>query len=84
MTVHSKSDDSGRVSARRQRRRQRLQAPVDYLVPSPCVSVCAFNGDPFCRGCYRSADEIRNWIIMTREQKLDVLEHIRRRRQPSA
>jgi predicted Fe-S protein YdhL (DUF1289 family) len=49
-------------------------------VPSPCLSVCRFDGEPFCRGCYRNADEIREWIIMTREQKLTVLEEIARRR----
>ena len=53
---------------------------LDTSVPSPCLSVCRFDGEPFCRGCYRDADEIREWIVMNREQKLQVLELIAGRR----
>jgi predicted Fe-S protein YdhL (DUF1289 family) len=42
--------------------------------------VCRFDGEPFCRGCYRDADEIREWIIMTRDQKLAILDKIAARR----
>ena len=35
-----------------------------------------FAGTPFCDGCYRTMDEIREWMIMSREQKLTVLENI--------
>ena len=53
---------------------------IDVSVPSPCLSVCRFDGEPFCRGCHRNADEIRDWMIMTREQKLEVLEKLELRR----
>jgi predicted Fe-S protein YdhL (DUF1289 family) len=53
---------------------------LDTSVHSPCLSVCRFDGEPFCRGCYRDADEIREWIVMNREQKLQVLELIASRR----
>ena len=53
---------------------------MDTSVPSPCLSVCRFDGEPFCRGCYRDVDEIREWMIMTREQKLEVLDRIAERR----
>ena len=53
---------------------------VDTSVPSPCVAVCAFDGGHFCQGCYRNQDEIRDWMIMNREQKLAVLEAISARR----
>lgn len=68
--------------APRQRRRKRRPAvrTIDRTVPSPCVAVCAFDGEPFCRGCLRNADEIRNWMIMDRQEKLVVLENIRRRK----
>ena len=67
----------------RRRRRPRRPAMVDNSVPSPCQSVCRFDGNPFCVGCYRSADEIREWMIMTREQKLSVLEALAARQRQS-
>lgn len=68
--------------SRRQNRRrgQRQTTRIDTSVPSPCLSVCRFDGEPFCRGCYRNIDEIREWMIMNREQKLDVMEKITERR----
>lgn len=65
---------------RRRRRGPRQPRQFDASVPSPCLSVCTFDGEPFCRGCYRNADEIRDWMIMTREQKLAVLEMLDARR----
>jgi len=44
------------------------------------LSVCRFDGEPFCRGCYRDADEIREWIILNRKQKLAILEKTAQRR----
>jgi predicted Fe-S protein YdhL (DUF1289 family) len=35
-----------------------------------------FTGTAFCDGCYRSMDEIREWMIMNREEKLAVLAKI--------
>lgn len=45
----------------------------DKGVASPCNSICTLNDDDICIGCYRSADEIRNWSFLDNEQKLDVL-----------
>ncbi len=45
----------------------------DKTVASPCNSICTLNDDDICIGCYRSADEIRNWSFLDNEQKLDVL-----------
>ena len=71
--------------ATRVRRKNRRRGPdssssFDTTVPSPCLSVCIFDGRPYCKGCYRNADEIRDWMIMTREQKLHVLEQLDTRR----
>jgi predicted Fe-S protein YdhL (DUF1289 family) len=39
-------------------------------VPSPCVKVCRIGNDGYCTGCYRTTDEIRDWVIMSEyEQK---------------
>ncbi|MBX2869132.1 MAG: DUF1289 domain-containing protein [Acidiferrobacterales bacterium] len=67
-------DSSNRDRRQRNRRRPRRQPGMrDTTVPSPCLSVCRFDGEPYCVGCYRNADEIREWMIMTREEKLAVL-----------
>jgi len=42
-------------------------------VSSPCVSVCALDNEDICTGCYRSADEIRLWGLMTNQEKRDTL-----------
>jgi predicted Fe-S protein YdhL (DUF1289 family) len=44
------------------------------------VKVCQFSGTDLCDGCYRNIDEIREWIIMPREQKLWVLDKISERK----
>ena len=72
--------ESPRRGRRNRRRGNHVPPQLDTSVPSPCLSVCRFDGEPFCRGCYRNADEIREWIIMTREQKLAVLEEVAERR----
>jgi predicted Fe-S protein YdhL (DUF1289 family) len=68
----------------RRRRRSRRPAMMDNSVPSPCQSICRFDGKPLCIGCFRNADEIREWMIMTREQKLAVLAELPARRRQAA
>ena len=65
----------------RRRRRARPQRVFDTSVPSPCIAVCQV--DPrsnLCIGCRRHIDEIRNWPIMTAEQKRAVLAALPARR----
>jgi len=38
---------------------------------SPCVLVCRIQENGYCAGCFRTIDEIRNWLIMSEyEQKM--------------
>jgi len=49
------------------------------VVPSPCIQVCTYSTDPgaiYCTGCKRTTSEIREWIIMTDEEKLATLRRI--------
>lgn len=67
--------------AGRERRRARPQRVFDTSVPSPCIAVCQV--DPvsnLCIGCRRHIDEIRDWPIMTAEQKRAVLAALPARR----
>ena len=77
---HSNFESEPAGEKRQRRRTRRGPRMLDNTVPSPCLSVCRFDGEPYCVGCYRNADEIREWIIMTREQKLDVLSKLEQRK----
>ena len=78
--MRNKASDSTSRRRTNKRRGQRQPVMLDTSVPSPCLSVCRFDGEPFCRGCYRNVEEIREWMIMNREQKLQILEKIADRR----
>ncbi len=40
---------------------------------SPCKRVCRLDEDGMCVGCFRNLDEIANWSILSKDEKLDVL-----------
>ena len=53
---------------------------VDKTVDSPCIKFCKYDEEEeFCIGCHRSKQELQNWWIMTREQKLEALKKIEER-----
>lgn len=43
-------------------------------VASPCVSVCFLDENDICEGCYRSAQEITDWMSYSNAEKKAVLE----------
>lgn len=50
-------------------------------VPSPCVKICVL--DPvtrICKGCYRTIDEVAEWVEYTPEEKLAALERVAQRK----
>ncbi len=70
-----------RASGQRARRRNRARRVIDHSVPSPCIAVCTIddaNGQ--CLGCRRTIDEIRDWPILSREEKLSLLDVLAERR----
>lgn len=49
---------------------------------SPCDNTCDIDASSgLCEGCYRTMDEITEWVMMTPERKLAVLEMAERRRE---
>ena len=52
---------------------------ADEELKSPCVSVCVLDDDDVCMGCYRSAAEITDWVMLTNEEKREVLKRTRER-----
>ncbi len=47
---------------------------------SPCVAVCLVEGD-ICIGCYRSMDEIGEWLGATQERRAQIIDAAEVRRQ---
>ncbi len=66
----------GRAQRRAERRRLLASGPA-----SPCISVCQLDDRTgWCIGCYRTIDEIRDWIIMVPDERRRVLERLAERR----
>lgn len=49
------------------------------MVESPCVNICRIE-DSECVGCRRTRDEIRLWLNVSDEEKLKILENIKKRK----
>jgi predicted Fe-S protein YdhL (DUF1289 family) len=49
-------------------------------VASPCKLICRYGKEGICVGCYRTREEITEWMIMTDDQKLSVWKNIRLRK----
>ncbi len=48
-------------------------------VGSPCVSVCLLDGDDVCVGCFRTADEITDWVMLDDDARRQVIDRSRER-----
>jgi predicted Fe-S protein YdhL (DUF1289 family) len=76
----SDQQDPERAARRERRRLARLQN-FDRSVPSPCISVCQLDDiTALCIGCHRNVDEIRDWPILSADEKRAVLAKIETRR----
>jgi uncharacterized protein len=43
-------------------------------IESPCIGVCSMDESTgFCLGCYRSADEISDWLDLDHAQKKAII-----------
>ena len=66
---------------RRLERRRARARRFDTTVPSPCIAVCQIDdATGCCIGCFRAIDEIREWPIMTAEEKQATLARIAERK----
>ena len=77
----SETDDRTELRRARARRRTRPGGEFDTSVPSPCITVCQVDdATGCCIGCYRSIDEIREWPILSADEKRAVLARIAERK----
>ena len=65
----------------RERRRAKRRRLLASGPASPCIAVCRLDeATGFCEGCYRTIDEIRDWIIMLPDERQAVLQRLAERR----
>ena len=41
---------------------------------SPCISICHLDEQDICQGCFRSAREIADWLMVGTQEKRDILQ----------
>lgn len=69
-----------RLLDRERRRAERLRLLASGP-PSPCIAVCRLDeATGYCEGCWRTIDEIRDWIIMLPDERYEVLQRLAERR----
>jgi predicted Fe-S protein YdhL (DUF1289 family) len=53
----------------------------EFELASPCMGVCLLDPETgFCRGCWRTVDEIAAWGGLDRDGRLAILQRLRARR----
>ena len=40
---------------------------------SPCINLCSLHADGYCRGCYRTGEEIAAWVALGAAEQWSVL-----------
>lgn len=50
-------------------------------VPSPCISICKIDEKTgYCLGCFRTSQEVADWLYLDDERKKAVLEALKARK----
>ena len=49
-------------------------------VKSPCIKVCQHDSQGICFGCRRTVDEAGNWSSFSNDEKLEIIQKTRSRR----
>lgn len=50
---------------------------VEKEIETPCIGVCTMDENTgFCLGCYRTADEIKDWWDKTNLEKIAILKQL--------
>ncbi|MCF8374602.1 MAG: DUF1289 domain-containing protein [Bacteroidales bacterium] len=49
-------------------------------VKSPCIKVCQHDSQGICFGCRRTVDEAGNWSSFSNDEKFEIIQKTRARR----
>lgn len=53
-------------------------------VNSPCINICSIGPKGWCLGCYRTLDEIANWVRLDAPTRVAVITACEQRRATDA
>lgn len=48
-------------------------------IESPCISICTLGDSGHCLGCFRTAQEIGDWISYSDQQRQAIIEQLPKR-----
>lgn len=43
---------------------------------TPCIGVCALDGEGVCMGCHRTTDEIARWGLMDDAERMHLMDTV--------
>jgi predicted Fe-S protein YdhL (DUF1289 family) len=50
-------------------------------INSPCINICVVNNETgYCTGCYRTVPEIEQWLQLTANEKINLIQELNLRR----
>lgn len=59
-----------------------IRTVMNEKIITPCIGVCSIDDNTgYCKGCLRTLEEIANWIQYTDEERLEVVEKLKKRRE---
>lgn len=50
--------------------------PAFRAVLSPCTGVCTLGHEGYCLGCFRTGNEIAQWLQMSDDERLQLIEDV--------
>lgn len=42
-------------------------------IMTPCIGQCQLDENKICKGCYRSSQEITDWVNKTEDEKISIV-----------
>lgn len=57
------------------------EALLQQMLISPCINICSIDDDSgYCRGCWRTREEIAAWGLADEDARREILERLAERR----
>ena len=45
-------------------------------IDSPCVGICQYNSEEICTGCFRTAEEISQWVTISSDEREKIMDEL--------
>jgi uncharacterized protein len=52
---------------------------IDHFAESPCIGNCCLDDDNICLGCFRSLEEIKEWVVVDDHRRRIILQNAKQR-----